>query len=211
MNTDIPEVMSTPSQNQHAETIIRNHVVMSMGAGVIPIMLVDIVAVTALQVDMVRQLCKVYEIDFEETRGKALITSITASTIARAGARSLVKALPGIGWMIGGVTVSLFAGASTYGLGKAFQKHLAAGGTLFNLDVSALKQSYRDLFEKGKDIVKDWKKNEEGSPSDEMVPDVNATDATDRMRELADWREKGILTEEEFQRLKKALLDQLPV
>lgn len=202
--------MSTAPQNQHADTIIRNHVVMSMGAGIIPIMLVDIIAVTALQVDMVRQLCKVYNIDFEETKGKALISSITASTIARAGARSLVKALPGIGWMIGGVAVSLFAGASTYGLGKAFEKHLASGGTLFNVDISALKQSYRDLFEKGKDIVKDWKKEAEGASSDESVPDVNATDATDRMRELADWRDKGILTEEEFQRLKKALLDQLP-
>lgn len=211
MNTDIPEVMSAESQNKHADTIIRNHVVMSMGAGVIPIMLVDIIAVTALQVDMVRQMCKVYDIDFEETRGKALISSITASTIARAGARSLVKALPGIGWMIGGVTVSLFAGASTYGLGKAFQKHLAAGGTLLNLDLSALKQSYRDLFEKGKDIVKDWKKEEESKSSDVPVPEANATAATDRMRELADWRDKGILTEEEFQRLKKALLDQLPV
>lgn len=203
--------MTNSTPNQHAETIIRNHVVMSMGAGVIPIMIVDVIAVTALQVDMVRQLCKVYDIDFEETRGKALITSITASTLARAGARSLVKALPGIGWMIGGVTVSLFAGASTYGLGKAFQKHLAAGGTLFNLDLSALKQSYRDLFEKGKDIVKDWKKEEGTGSSTESRPETKPEEATDRMRELASWREQGILTEEEFQRLKKALLDQLPV
>ncbi len=204
--------MSTMPKEQHAETIIRNHVVMSMGAGIIPIMLVDIIAVTALQVDMVRQLCKVYDVDFEETRGKALITSITASTVARAGARSLVKALPGIGWMIGGVTVSLFAGASTYGLGKAFQKHLAAGGTLFNIDTSALKQSYRDLFEKGKEIVKDWKpKGEEGNNEEAEAAPPPPSDPSERLRELASWKEKGILTEEEFQRLKKALMDQLPV
>lgn len=203
--------MSISSPDQHAETIIRNHVVMSMGAGIIPIMLVDIVAVTALQVDMVRQLCKVYEVDFEETRGKALITSITASTIARAGARSLVKALPGIGWMIGGVTVSLFAGASTYGLGKAFQKHLAAGGNLLNIDTSALKQSYRDLFEKGKDIVKDWKQKEDQAENDQAASPPPPSDPAERIRELASWKEQGILTEEEFQRLKKALIDQLAV
>ncbi|MCF8236605.1 MAG: DUF697 domain-containing protein [Saprospiraceae bacterium] len=203
--------MSISSPEEHAETIIRNHVVMSMGAGIIPIMLVDIVAVTALQVDMVRQLCKVYDVDFEETRGKALITSITASTIARAGARSLVKALPGIGWMIGGVAVSLFAGASTYGLGKAFQKHLAAGGNLFNIDTSALKQSYRDLFEKGKEIVVDWKQKEEHDSDGGSADPVPPSDLSDRLRELASWKEQGILTDDEFQRLKKALLEQLPV
>lgn len=207
--------MNQSTPEAHAETIIRNHVVMSMGAGIIPIMIVDIVAVTALQVDMVRQLCQLYQVDFEENKGKALISSITASTVARAGARSLVKALPGIGWMIGGVTVSLFAGASTYGLGKAFQKHLAAGGTLLNLDLSALKRSYRDLFEKGKEVVKDWKMNAPTSDPPVEGRDAAASashpDPSARIRELAEWREQGILTEEEFQRLKKALMDQLPV
>lgn len=207
--------MNQSTPEAHAETIIRNHVVMSMGAGIIPVMIVDIVAVTALQVDMVRQLCQLYQVDFEENKGKALISSITASTVARAGARSLVKALPGIGWMIGGVTVSLFAGASTYGLGKAFQKHLAAGGTLLNLDLSALKRSYRDLFEKGKEVVKDWKKEtptaEPAGKEKTDTPDPIHPDPSARIRELAEWREQGILTEEEFQRLKKALMDQLPV
>lgn len=207
--------MTQSTPDAHAETIIRNHVVMSMGAGIIPIMIVDIVAVTALQVDMVRQLCQVYQVDFEENKGKALISSITASTVARAGARSLVKALPGIGWMIGGVTVSLFAGASTYGLGKAFQRHLAAGGTLLNLDLSALKRSYRELFEKGKEVVKDWKKADEANtPADEVhsTPSEQVyADPAARIRELTEWRDQGVLTEAEFQRLKKALIDQLPV
>ena len=51
-------------KSKHADTIIRNHVIWSMGAGLIPVLVADIFAVSALQLDMIRQLCKVYDIDF---------------------------------------------------------------------------------------------------------------------------------------------------
>ena len=50
-------------RTKHADTIIRNHVIWSMGAGLIPVLIADIFAVSALQLDMIRQLCKVYDID----------------------------------------------------------------------------------------------------------------------------------------------------
>ena len=43
-------------RTKHAETIIRNHVIWSMGAGMIPILVADVFAVSALQLDMIRQL-----------------------------------------------------------------------------------------------------------------------------------------------------------
>ena len=104
-------------QSKHADTIIRNHVIWSMGAGLIPVLIADIFAISALQLDMIRQLCKVYQINFAETQGKAIVTSLTSSTVARITAGSVVKMIPGLGSIIGGITVSVFAGASTYALG----------------------------------------------------------------------------------------------
>ena len=60
-------------QDGEADSIIRNHVILSMGAGFIPLLLADILAVGALQLDMIRQLCRVYNVDFKETQGLSLI------------------------------------------------------------------------------------------------------------------------------------------
>ena len=128
---------------KHADTVIRNHVIWSMGAGLIPVLIADIFAVSALQMDMIRQLCKVYNRDFSEHQGKAIVTSLTSSTLARIGARSVVKLIPGIGSLIGGVTVSAFAGASTYALGEVFKTHFEMGGTILDFDPEALKKFYK--------------------------------------------------------------------
>ncbi|MDP4820780.1 MAG: DUF697 domain-containing protein, partial [Saprospiraceae bacterium] len=117
-------------RNTHADTIIRNPVVWAMGAGFIPVLIADIFAVSALQLDMIRQLCKAYDVDFQQTQGKAVVTSLTSSTLARVSAGSLVKLVPGLGSILGGVTISIFAGASTYALGEVFKKHFESGGTI---------------------------------------------------------------------------------
>jgi len=146
-------IMSTGSndRDKHADTVIRNHVIWSMGASfIIPIPIADIFAVSALQLDMIRQLSRVYDVDFAETQGKAIVTSLTSSTLARAGARSLLKLIPGIGTVIGGVTVSVFNGASTYALGEVFKRHFDSGGTILDFDTERLRKIYKEKFEKGK-------------------------------------------------------------
>ncbi len=216
-----------------ADNIIRNHTVWSMGAGLIPVLIADIFAVSALQLDMIRQLCKVYGIDYEETRGKAIVTSLTSSTLARLGARSLIKMIPGIGSMIGGVTVSLFAGASTYALGEVFKKHFESGGTILDFDPDRLKNMYKEQFEKGKEQAKNWSKEKmedikdgvESITIDDDVPiekesiaivedevNVEAQAVSDldplaKLKELGELKSNGVITDEEFQKMKKKLID----
>jgi len=160
------KVMSNDNSGstKHADTIIRNHVIWSMGAGMIPILIADIFAVSALQLDMIKQLCKVYDIDYQETQGKALVTSLTSSTLARIGARSLIKLIPGLG-ILGGVPVAIFAGASTYALGEVFKRHFETGGTILDFDVDRVKKFYQEKFEKGKTVVKDWHKEAKDDPN----------------------------------------------
>ncbi len=148
--------MPNPDQDRHADTVIRSHVLFSMASGAIPIAFADLAAVSAVQLDMVRNLCEVYQVDFSTKRGKALVSSITTAALARAGAASLVKLVPVAGTLIGSVTGGVLAGASSYGLGQAFKTHLSAGGTFLDLDVDRLKRIYREQFEKGKETVKQW-------------------------------------------------------
>ncbi len=148
--------MASAEKDKHAETIIRNHVLWSMASGAIPVAFADLAAVSAVQLDMIRQLCEVYDVDFSVTKGKAMVTAITSAAIARVGAASLVKLVPIAGTLVGSVTGGVFAGASSYGLGQAFKTHLSSGGTFLDVDVDRLKRMYREQFEKGKEVVKNW-------------------------------------------------------
>ncbi len=53
-----------------AEAVIRQHVIWSVGAGLVPVPIADFVAVTAVQLDLIRQLCTVHGVSYEEGTGK---------------------------------------------------------------------------------------------------------------------------------------------
>lgn len=210
-------------KSKHADTVIRNHVIWSMGAGFIPILIADIFAVSALQLDMIRQLCRVYDVNFSETQGKAIVTSLTSSTLARMGAGSLIKIIPGIN-LLAGVTVSVFAGASTYALGEVFKKHFESGGTILDFDPARLKKMYKEKFEKGKKVAEQWRKEQKTKKQEEEAAGANEPEVTveeametsstnkntaviQKLKELAALKEQGILSEEEFEKMKQKLID----
>ncbi|MEM9918219.1 MAG: DUF697 domain-containing protein [Bacteroidota bacterium] len=226
-------------RSKHADTIIRNHVIWSMGAGLIPVLIADIFAVSALQLDMIRQMARIYDVDFQETQGKAIVTSLTGSTLARITAGSVIKLIPGVGSVLGGVTVSIFAGASTYALGEVFKKHFESGGTILDFDPDRLRKYYTEKFEKGKKVAQELKKQKEkedkeekakanapaepvATPDDvpqskaakeQLIVEENENDGGEldvlaRLRELGSLKEKGIISEEEFNLLKKRLIDE---
>lgn len=199
---------------ESSDKIIRNHIVWSMGAGLIPIPIADFFAVSAIQLDMVRQMCKVYDVDFKETEGKAVISSMTGSGLARLGARAALKFIPGVGTMIGGMTMAVLSGASTYALGEVFKKHFETGGTFLDFDVDRLTKMYKEKFEKGKKVAEGIKK--EQAEKEEVVEKAKHTkvhieeqkDVISRLTELGELKEKGIITDEEFQVMKKKLIEE---
>ena len=222
------KIMSNNSErSKHVDTIIRNHVIWSMGAGLIPVLIADVFAVSALQLDMIRQMSKVYDVDFSETQGKAIVTSLTSSTVARITAGSLVKMLPVVGSIIGGVTVSVFAGASTFALGQVFKRYFESGGTILDFDPARLKKLYKEQFEKGKKVAEQLRKDQkarkeaeaEGKARAEAEAKVKAEaekagavsqekdgNVIQHLKELAELRDNGIISEEEFQEMKKKLI-----
>lgn len=190
------------NKTNHANTIVKNHIVWSMGAGFIPVPIADLFAVTAIQLDMIRQLSNLYDVDFKETSGKAIITSLSGASVARMGARA-IKFIPGVGSVLGGVTLAVLSGASTYALGEVFKTHFENGGTFLDFDISRIKRMYDESFEKGKDVARDIHKEQEEQKKKAEAAD---SDPLVRIKELADLKEKGLLTDEEYDALKKKLI-----
>lgn len=205
-------------RDKHAESVIRNHIFFSMGAGIIPVPVVDIFAVSATQLDMIRQLCKVYDQDFLETQGKAIVSALTTATLARIGAGSLAKLIPLVGSFVGGVTNAVLAGASTYALGQVFKIHFQTGGTILDFDVNRLKKLYNEQFEKGKKVAEELrkqqaakKKAETTDTAEEKVaptkPAEFEKDDIARLKELAELKDAGIISDKEFEKMKKKIID----
>ncbi|MDZ4708344.1 MAG: DUF697 domain-containing protein [Saprospiraceae bacterium] len=204
------EYAEQSQRDKEVESVIRNHLVWSMGAGFIPVPVADFFAVSAIQLDMVRQLCRVYEIEFKETEGKAIISSITSSGLARLAARAVIKFIPGAGSFIGGMAVSILSGASTYALGQAFRKHFETGGTFLDFDLSRLKKIYDDMFEKGKEVARHIREEDKDQEVAMKKVSHGATaEVIDRLTELGRLRDQGLLTEAEFLKMKEKLLAEI--
>ncbi len=196
--------MSDPvkkNRSEEAASIIKNHMIWSMGAGLIPVPVVDMFAVSAIQLDMIRQLATLYDIDFKQTEGKARITALTGTGLARLGARA-VKFIPGVGSVLGGVTMAVLSGATSYALGEAFRKHFETGGTMLDFDPARFKKYYDEKFEKGKEIAKDLQKQQE-----KVQHNASASSLVDKIKELADLKEKSLISEEEYEALKKKIIN----
>lgn len=201
------------SRLSHANSIIKNHMIWSMGAGFIPVPVADFFAVSAIQLDMIRQLSKIYDIDFKETEGKAVITSLTGSGLARIGARA-VKFIPGVGTAIGGLTLAVLSGGSTYAIGEVFKKHFDTGGTFLDFDPQRIKQYYDEKFEKGKRMAKEMQSDEKEKhdKAEKVVDKANnaasgkVKDLVDQLKSITEMRDSGALTEEEFEELKGKIL-----
>ena len=196
----------------HANSIIKNHMIWSMGAGFIPVPIADFFAVAAIQLDMIRQISKIYDINFKETEGKAVITALTGSSLARIGARA-AKFIPGVGTVLGGVTMAVLSGASTYALGEVFKKHFETGGTFLDFDPSRLKKFYDEKFEKGKQIAREMEPaQKKGHDEAAAIADKNEemelkeNDVVNQLNELNKLKNDGAITEKEFEALKKKLL-----
>jgi uncharacterized protein (DUF697 family) len=146
-----------PSKEDEANRIIRQNVLWAAGGGVIPIPLVDMIAITVVNVKMLKELSVVYEVPFKEDQVKnivaALLAGMGAPTLGMALTVSLVKAVPVIGVLSAFVAVPGLAAAFTYAVGKVFIQHFASGGTFLDFDPKKVREHFAREFEEGKIVA----------------------------------------------------------
>ena len=146
------------SENEEkALKTIKNYMWWSMGAGLVPVPLLDLIAVSGVQVKMLAELSKIYEVPFQESRGKVLIGSLVGSIAPAAlsfgAAGSAIKAIPVVGAFAGAPAMVLFCGASAWALGKVFIQHFESGGTFLNFNPEQVKEYFKAQFEEGRAIA----------------------------------------------------------
>jgi uncharacterized protein (DUF697 family) len=197
----ISKSMQHEEKRAKANEIIKSNVGFAAAAGFIPFPGADLLAVSGVQLNMMRQLAKLYNIGFIDVLGKNVISAVVGTGVARIGA-SLVKAIPGVGTVIGEMSMPILAGASTYALGQVVASHFHKGGSLEDLDLRNAKKSYESEIEHGKRVAEELRKAEQAQAS-------NGSGAMDKLKQLAELHKEGILTDEEFSQMKAKLLEQM--
>ena len=180
-----------------ADKIIMSHVLWSMGAGLIPVPLVDVAAVTAIQIDMLKQLATLHRVDYKASGGKRFVAALSGGMFARLGA-SVVKAVPGVGTLVGGASMSVLSGASTYAVGKVATSIFGSGGDLSSADLDSAKKAFEETLEEGKQYATNLRQTA-SSPQDVFGS----------LEQLGELKEKGIITEQDFDEQKQKLLSRI--
>ena len=148
--------------------ILRYHVWASIGSGLVPIPGVDLALLTGVQINLLRELSRKYQVPFFQHVVREAISSVVSSAIpfavAPVIAASLIKCIPLAGQTIGVLTLPTVAGAATYALGKVFIQHFASGGTFLTFQPDKVKAYYAKMFAEGERFAEELKQAKEPAP-----------------------------------------------
>ena len=143
------------------DAILRNHVLGALGVGMIPMPIVDMIALTGVQLNMLRKLAKQYDVPFSEDIAKPLLGSLIGGSLSvpfSYAFASLIKGFPLIGQTAGSMAMPVLAGATTYAVGKVFIRHFSSGGTFLTFSTEKVKEFYKEKFKEGRQVASSLKK-----------------------------------------------------
>ena len=135
--------------DDRADAIIKEYVIATMTAGLVPVPVFDLVAITGIQIKMAHSLCRHYGVPFQKEVARSIVLSIISGALPvkfGAATASLLKLIPGLGTASGTVGVVVLSGALSYATGRVFAEHLASGGTLLTLRTADVTGRFRSAF-----------------------------------------------------------------
>ena len=153
MTTD-EAIAAPPAKEERGEVagkLVDRFAIWSGVAGLIPVPVVDVLCVGGLQVQMLRRLSQIYNVEFSENRGKALIAALAGTMIPATsgiGAASAMKAIPVVNLLAAGFVMPVLSAGATYAIGKAFVQHFESGGTLLDFNPP----DYREFIKTQKEM-----------------------------------------------------------
>ena len=162
---NLPATNSPQGKEQEADAIIRRYALYGTAAGLIPSFGLDVAALTAIQVKMIRELANLYEYDVND---QMIRMSITTGITALGGrlltgiATSITKAFSPLKFLIGGATQAALSGFTTAEIGKIYQARMSSGENPADITVSEIVNHIVSQVQEGKwnpTKVGGWKGN----------------------------------------------------
>ncbi|MDT4332331.1 YcjF family protein [Methylomonas sp. MED-D] len=150
------DLVKTDNAIDAAHDLVKKSMYASMAAGLVPVPIFDFLAVSGIQLEMLRRLSHLYGVTFMEGKGKNALAALIGGSFPTSVTplvMSLFKSIPVVGSTVGAVSLPLIAGASTYAVGKVFIQHFESGGTFLTFDPEQVRAYYSEKFKEGKAVA----------------------------------------------------------
>jgi uncharacterized protein (DUF697 family) len=144
------------NKSEQADKIVRNYSLGSIVPSLLPVPMLDLVAVTGIQLKMLQSLAHTYGVEFKQEFGRSAMTSLIGGTVALSTARvvsSAVKAIPIVGSLVGAAVMPVVNGSTTYAIGKVFTQHFESGGTFLTFDAAKVRAYFEAQLKEGKAMI----------------------------------------------------------
>ncbi|WP_435141579.1 YcjF family protein [Pseudopelagicola sp. nBUS_19] len=149
-------VASVEGQELLAEKAIRNHMMSAGAVGLVPIPLVDVAGITAVQVSLIRRLAEIYGTSYSERAVRNTIGSLVGGVAGHGlgvyTAMSVARFLP-FGGLFSLASLSVVAGGTTYALGRVYQRHFDEGGSVSDVLVDNVSSFFTQQLESGRKLM----------------------------------------------------------
>jgi uncharacterized protein (DUF697 family) len=160
-----------------ADIVITRHFAVAVGAGFIPLPLVDFAAITGVQLTMLAQICSIYKQPFSKEAATSIIASLVGGAVTGGEASSLaisskLKFIPVVGTAMSWLVTPALAGATTYAIGKVFVRHLETGGSILTFDGQKMKGYMEKALEEGRKRMPRWGKRAPVATSPDPAPAI---------------------------------------
>jgi uncharacterized protein (DUF697 family) len=143
------------------EELIRNYVLLSIGAGVVPFPVIDLAALTGIQLRMLYKLSEMFGVPYSEHRARHLVIALVGGAgsglLATGPVASALKMIPLLGQLSGAAALPVVGGVSTYAVGHLFLEHFRSGGTFKTLDLEKAKQDIEALKKEAEAFIAERK------------------------------------------------------
>ena len=146
---------SVPVEQATEETaanIIVSAMKWSAAASIVPVPVLDIVALGAVQTRMVMDLSDLYGETASKQSARALVSILLGSLFPGVAAGlvgvSFFKSAPVVGTLVGAGAMAGFGAAATYAIGKVFVKHFEGGGSIASFNPADVKDELAAEFKK---------------------------------------------------------------
>lgn len=143
------------AKQDELNTLVRNNIYWSMGLSVLPFPIIDSFLVSTIQLKMLDEISRIYEVPFKENAGKAYLASLIGSTSHQVGTqiiKSIIKKIPVIGFASTFVSPVL-AASTTYAIAKVFIYHFELGGNLLDFKPEKVRAYFAKQLKDGKSKI----------------------------------------------------------
>jgi hypothetical protein len=145
-------------RNKMAHQTVTNWAQWATVAGFIPVPILDTAAISGLQIKMIYDLCKIYDVEFKKELVISIVGALVGGGVSTLFTSSLASTftrhIPVIGTTIAAITQPALSYGTTYAVGVTFIKHFENKGSLIDFDISKAKNAFTQELSKAKNVFK---------------------------------------------------------